>query len=98
MKHINKIIGCAILLTAIALMSGCATAPDKIAAAPSATGCSRIPGNDVVALAKLETEQRQNVKNDVTTTILLGVPLSKLRGKDHAAEIARLKACVKLST
>lgn len=76
------------------MLAGCATAPDKIAAAPVATGCSTVPGDDAVQLATLETEQRQNVKNDVTTTILLGVPLSKLRGKDHAAEIARLKACV----
>lgn len=79
-------------LSVIASLAACATPPASIKAS-QAIGCQ--PG-DAQRLETLVAAQRANANTDAIDTLLWGAPWRTIanKGRDHKAEIARLKACV----
>jgi hypothetical protein len=80
-------------LAAVAvLMSSCATHPDNIkAAAYSGKPCTAA---DRARLASLTEEQKRTASRDAAGVFWFGLPVGSMSGKNHKAEIARLKgAC-----
>lgn len=78
---------------AIALfVSGCATDPDRIK--PVAYAGDKCTAADRARLAELSAEQKRAASSDAMGVFLIGLPVGSMSGKNHQAEIARLKgAC-----
>lgn len=72
-----------------AVLSACATHPDKIQPASYSGDCTAA---DRKRLASLVEEQKKTARNDTVGVILLGLPVGSMSGKDHEKEIAKLKA------
>jgi hypothetical protein len=72
----------------LALLAGCATPPERIAAVPNAGPCT---AGDRERLALLSSKQSRAATSDAVGVFLIGVPVASLSGADNEAEIAILK-------
>lgn len=77
-----------ISLATFALLSACATPPERIKGVPNAGPCTAA---DRERLALLSNKQSQAAAGDAVGVFLIGVPVSSLAGADNEAEIAILK-------
>lgn len=75
-------------LASLAILTACATHPDRIAAVPSAGACTV---QDRARLTEISAEQAATSRNDAVGVFLIGLPVGSMTGKDHKDEIAILK-------
>lgn len=74
------------------LVSSCAAHPDRIK--PAAYSGAPCTAADRTRLAELSAEQKRASSSDAMGVFLIGLPVGSMSGKNHHAEIARLKgAC-----
>jgi len=86
-----------LIIPAVAILAGCATDPDNIAAADigpnpyTGQSCRSLAAEETSLTANLENlsaNQRQARSGDTVGVILLGLPLSSMSGNDVETEIA----------
>ena len=84
----------------VAMVAGCAVAPDRIAATPTEAAayagldCRQLEGarEEVAAqLAEASAQQAKARHDDMVGVLTMGLPMASLNGADRAGEVGRLK-------
>ncbi|WP_159585910.1 hypothetical protein [Chelativorans xinjiangense] len=87
-----KFLGNAAILSAAVFLASCAAHPDRIK--PVSYADATCTDADRQRLADLIQVQKATARNDAVGVFLIGLPMGRIAGGNHAPEIARLKgAC-----